>query len=352
MLDGVAVPVIHSDLTAGAADLTTARRLPENAGVAFMGDTKGGAFDVPGELARQWLLLPSNANGRPNADVLRPWANGMDVTRRPSDTWIIDFGWTMTEAEAAYYAAPYAYIAQHVRPVRATNKREAYARTWWRHVEARPGMHRALAELPRFVVTPRVAKHRTFSWLAHPTLPDTRLFALARDDDTFFGILHSQIHEVWSLATASWHGVGNDPTYNATVCFETFPFPPGLTPDCPAVSYAGDQRAQAIAQAAQALVTARDRWLNPAELVLTVPEVVPGFPNRLVPKDDAAAITLRGRTLTALYNQRGKPEGAWLDALHRALDEAVAAAYGWPSNLSDDDILARLLALNHARAGA
>ena len=243
MLDSVAVSAIHADLTAGAANLTTARRLPENAGVAFMGDTKGGAFDVPGDLARQWLQLPSNANGRPNADVLRPWANGMDVTRRPSDTWIIDFGWTMTEAEAAYYAAPYAYIAQHVRPVRATNKREAYARTWWRHVEARPGMHHALAGLPRFVVTPRVAKHRTFSWLAHPTLPDTRLFALARDDDTFFGILHSRIHEVWSLATASWHGVGNDPTYNATVCFETFPFPAELSPASPAISYANDTQA-------------------------------------------------------------------------------------------------------------
>ena len=122
-LDGAAVPAVHADLTAGAADLTTARKLPENAGVAFMGDTKGGAFDVPGDLARRWLLLPSNPNGRPNADVLRPWANGMDVTRRPSDTWIIDFGWTMTEGEAAYYSAPYAHVVLNVQPVRATNNR-------------------------------------------------------------------------------------------------------------------------------------------------------------------------------------------------------------------------------------
>ena len=100
MLNGVVVSAIHADLTAGAANLTTARKLPENAGVAFMGDTKGGAFDVPGELARKWLMMPSNANGRPNADVIRPWANGMDVTRRSSDTWIIDFGWTMPEVEA------------------------------------------------------------------------------------------------------------------------------------------------------------------------------------------------------------------------------------------------------------
>jgi hypothetical protein len=117
-----------------------------------------------------------------------------------------------------------------------------------------------------------------------------------------------------------------------------------------AASYAADPRAQAIAQAAQALVTVRDRWLNPSELVERVPEAVAGFPDRLVPKDATAAAALRGRTLTALYNQRGTPAGAWLDALHRALDEAVAAAYGWPANLSDDDVLARLLALNHARA--
>ncbi len=78
-------------------------------------------------------------------------------------------------------------------------------------------------------------------------------------------------------------------------------------------------------------------------MVVSTPEVVRGFPDRLLPKDAAAAATLRGRTLTALYNQRSKPEGAWLDALHRALDEAIAAAYGWPATISDDDVLMRLL---------
>ena len=82
-----------------------------------MGDTKGGAFDVPGDLAREWLQLPLNPNGRPNSDVLLPWMNGMDLTRRPSGRWIIDFGWEMTEQEAALYEAPYTYILEHVRPV-------------------------------------------------------------------------------------------------------------------------------------------------------------------------------------------------------------------------------------------
>lgn len=349
MLDGVAVPAIHADLTAGATNLTTARRLPENAGVAFMGDTKGGAFDVPGDLARTWLTMPSNANGRPNADVLRPWANGMDVTRRPSDTWIIDFGWAMMEADAAYYAAPYAHVAQHVR-AQAKDKRAAYTRSWWRHTRPRPEMRAALAGLSRFIVTPTVAKHRLFAWITSSTLPDHQLIAIARDDDVTFGILHSRFHELWALRLGT--ALEDRPRYTPSTTFETFPFPPGLTPAFPAASYADDPRAQAIAQATQALVAARDRWLNPPELVTHTPEVVPGFPERLVPRDAPAAATLRSRTLTALYNQRGTPEGAWLDALHKTLDEAVAVAYGWSANLPDDEVLARLLALNHDRVGA
>ncbi|MDT7953315.1 MAG: hypothetical protein RQ966_17565 [Acetobacteraceae bacterium] len=341
--------MIHADLTAGATNLTTARRLKENAGVAFMGDTKGGAFDIPGKLARTCLKLPTNANGRPNADVLRPWANGMDVTRRPSDTWIIDFGWTISEAEAAYFAAPYAHIAEHVQ-AQATEKRAAYTRTWWRHTRPRPEMNQLLSRLQRFIVTPTVAKHRLFSWLTTPTLPDHQLIAVARDDDTTFGILHSRFHELWALRLGT--ALEDRPRYTPSTTFETFPFPDGLTPDRPIATHVDGARTPAIAHAAQALVAARDRWLNPAELVQRIPEVVSGFPNRIVPKDEAAAAILRSRPLTTLYNTRGKPEGAWLDALHRALDAAVAAAYGWPDDIADDEVLARLLALNHAREPA
>ena len=88
------------------------------------------------------------------------------------------------------------------------------------------------------------------------------------------------------------------------------------------------------------------------ELVVHVPEVVAGFPDRVIPKDDTAAAMLKKRTLTALYNTRGTPEGAWLDNLHRDLDAAVAAAYGWPADISEDDALSRLLALNLSRPAA
>ncbi|MFL5255689.1 MAG: hypothetical protein ACJ8AI_22890 [Rhodopila sp.] len=108
------------------------------------------------------------------------------------------------------------------------------------------------------------------------------------------------------------------PRYTPSTTFETFPFPAGLTPNIPAAEHAAHPRAERIAAAARALVEAHDRWLNPPELVDRVPEVVPGFPDRLVPKNAAAAAILKKRTLTALYNTRGTPEGTWLDALHRA----------------------------------
>jgi hypothetical protein len=199
-----------------------------------------------------------------------------------------------------------------------------------------------------------VAKHRVFVWCDATVLPDSRVYAIARDDDTTFGILHSCFHEAWALRLGSRHGdgdLGGRPTYNNLTCFETFPFPDGLTPNHPASTYAADPHAIAIAEAARALVAARDRWLNPPEWVERVPEIVPGLPDRIVPKDAKSAALLKKRTLTALYNTRGTPEGAWLDALHAALDAAVARAYGWPEDIATEDALARLLALNQARAG-
>ena len=348
-LDGQPVPAIFADLSAGAVDLTTAKRLTENRGICFQGPVKVGPFDVPGDVARKWLAEPTNANGRPNADVVRPWVNGMDLTRRPSDTWIVDFG-PRSVSGAAFYSAPFAHVTAHVKPLRDQNRDRQRRERWWQLGRSGADLRTAAAGIARVIVTPRVAKHRIFVWCPSTVLPDSRVYAFTRDDDTTFGILHSRIHEAWSLAHASRHGIGNDPTYNSVTCFETFPFPEGLTPNRPASAYAGDPRAERIAAAARALVDARDRWLNPPELVDVVPEVVPGLPDRLVPKNEKAAAILKKRTLTALYNTCGTPEGAWLDNLHRDLDAAVAAAYGWPEEIAEDDPLARLLALNLIRA--
>ena len=342
-LDGVTVDDIHADLTAKRGgtgiDLTRAVPLPQNIKIAYMGDTKSGSFDISGETARQWLAMPSNPNKLTNADVLKPWVNGMDLTRRPAGKWIIDFGWKMTEAEAALYEAPFKHVSEYVRPMRLRNRRESYRDNWWRHVEPRPGMWQALNGLHRFIVTPCVSKHRLFVWLEAGICPDHALIVFARDDDVTFGILHSRFHRAWSLRLGT--SLEDRPRYTPTTSFETFPFPKGLTPDMPTTEYDNDM-SSAIADAAKGLDELRNHWLNPPELVEWVSEPVSGYPKRPVAINEYAEKKLKDRTLTKLYNEYPQ----WLSDAHKAIDDAVARAYGWDVDISDGDALAELLQLN------
>jgi len=200
--------------------------------------------------------------------------------------------------------------------------------------------------LSRYILTVRHAKHRIFVWADPQTVPDDALVAIALDDDVSFGVLHSRFHEAWSLRLGT--SLEDRPRYTQTTTFETFAFPNGLSPDIPAENYAGDPRAVRIATAAKALDERRRAWLNPPDLVVNEPEVVPGYPDRVLPKDEKAANILKGRTLTKLYNERP----TWLANLHDELDRAVAAAYGWPEDIDVDHALAELLKLNLSRAAA
>jgi hypothetical protein len=321
-LDGEAVEEINANLTSGD-DLTTALPIDENAGISFQGPVKVGHFELDAETARKMLEAPENPNGLKNAEVVVPWIIAKDLTGRPKGMYIVDFQ-DRSEATAALFEMPFEYVKHHVYPDRQNNKRARRREHWWQHGERNLGMRKALAKLTRYIATPRVSSHRFFTFVPVKTLADSRVVVIAREDDYFLGTLESGIHHAWSMATSSWHGVGNDPTYNIETCFDTFPFPwpPGTEP-----SEDEDPRVKAIADAARELVQQRDAWLNPPE----------------ASKDD-----LKKRTLTKLYNERP----AWLENAHRALDEAVFAAYGWPSNLTTQQILANLLALNHQRAAA
>lgn len=357
-VEGAPAAAINADLTSAAVDLTKAARLKENAGVAFQGVKFGGPFEVSDTEADYLLSRPHNPNGRSNRDVLRPWFTGLDIIRRPVPKWVIDFSSIESEEGAALFELPYerakaAWAEENAR--RASKKppqpplREGEAHVpWWAHQRPRPELRDAIRYLGRYIATNEVAKYRVFVFRVTAIIPVGSVYVIARDDDTTFGILHSRFHELWSLRMGTWLGVGNDPRYTPSTTFETFPFPEGLTPNIPAADYADDPRAQAIAAAAADLNAKREAWLNPPDLVRIEPEVVPGYPDRILPKDEAAAKELKKRTLTNLYNQRP----AWLDMAHRRLDEAVAAAYGWPTDLPDDDILARLFALNQERAAA
>jgi type II restriction/modification system DNA methylase subunit YeeA len=227
LLDGQPVALIHADLTAGEGiNLTQAKPLAENAKTAFQGITKGGAFDIPGETARQWLRLP-NPNGRPNALVVRPWRNGMDVTQRPADKWIVDFA-DHSEGEASLFEAPFAHVLTHVKPERDSNAERNTREKYWLFKRSAADMKKAIGSLSREIATPEVAKHRVFIWLAPGVVPDKNLIAIARDDDVTFGILHSRFHELWSLRLGT--SLEDRPRYTSSSTFETFPFPAGLTP--------------------------------------------------------------------------------------------------------------------------
>ncbi len=345
-LDGRTTPAINADLTSATADLTDATRIKENADRSFIGTQKNGPFDISGDQARLWLKAPQNPNGRPNSDVIRPWTNGSGLTRRSEDRWIIDFGTNRSEPDAAMFELPFGHVILHVQPTRLALRRDWHRTKWWLHGDPRPALRREIAPLERFVATPLVSKHRVFVWLPRCQIPENTVVAIARDDDTAFGVLHSRFHELWSLRMGT--SLEDRPRYTPSTTFETFPFPEGLTPNIPAADYAEDPRAIDIAEAARDLNAKREAWLNPADLVRTEPEVVPGYPDRILPVSDEAAKVLKTRTLTNLYNQR--PE--WLDIAHRRLDAAVAAAYGWPTDLTDDQVLEHLFALNQERAAA
>lgn len=347
VLNGIEVAAINADLTSATSDLTRAHRLAQNRGVAFIGRQKDGPVDIKGDLARDFLVSPINPNGRPNSDVVHPWVNASAIVRNNPDKWIIDFK-EMTQSAAALYHAPFEYLKLYLKPIRDSNRDRQRRELWWRPGRSGEDLRIALAQVHRYVITPRVSKHRIFVWMHSSVVPDSATAAIARDDYTSLGILHSRFHESWSLRLCTWLGVGNDPRYTPTTTFETFPFPEGLTPNIPAADYAGDPRAQAIAKAAKRLDELRNAWLNPPDLIRIEPEVVPGYPDRILPKDTKAAAELKKRTLTNLYNARPQ----WLQDAHRDLDAAVAAAYGWPADISEDDALAKLLELNLARAGA
>ncbi len=252
----------------------------------------------------------------------------------------------MEEGDAMLYEAPFAHVLANVKPVRVTNNRKSRAEKWWRHGEARPAMRKALSGLGRYIATSEKSKHRFFVWLDERIAPDNRLVVIARNDEVTFGILSSRIHVCWALAVGST--LEDRPAYATTTCFDTFPFPEHLTPsDSAEWGNAIPLCAQAIATAAKKLNQLRENWLNPPEWTERFPEIVPGYPDRIVAKPGHEA-DLKKRTLTNLYNARP----AWLDNAHKALDAAVAQAYGWTDyapEMADEEILRRLLALNLMR---
>ena len=205
--------------------------------------------------------------------------------------------------------APFEYVSKHVRPQRESGR--TTREEWWLHERPREKMRRALEGMTRYLVTTRHVKHVFFAWVEAGVLPDSALIVFAREDDYFFGVLHSRAHELWARRQGGQlREAESGFRYTPETCFRTFPFPEPT-----------DEERSNIEMAAKRLDQLRRNRLEPEEVSET---------------------ELKERTLTNLYNARP----TWLADAHDVLDRAVFTAYGWPPDLSDEDILKNLLALN------
>lgn len=354
LLDGTQVVAINSNLSATRADITSANPLSANSGICYMGPSAKAPFDISGDIALPMVVEP-NAHPVANSTVLRRVQSAVDLVQIDRRVWTIDFGYLPKET-AEQFAAPFKYVEEIVRPKRETNKRQTNT-AWWQYERPRGEMREALTGVRRFACTPGVAKHRIFVWRSHESLCNQGTLVFARDDDYFFGVLHSRFHEVWARAQGTQLRERESGfRYTPTTCFETFPFPEPT-----------DEQKIDISTAAKELNELRENWLNPPEWtktrVLEFPGATDGPWSRFVvdpearglgtacypviePRDSDCAKKLAKRTLTNLYNERP----AWLANAHAKLDNAVAHAYRFPVDLTDEQILERLLALNLERS--
>jgi type II restriction/modification system DNA methylase subunit YeeA len=214
---------------------------------------------------------------------------------------------------------PFDHVERYVKPVREKVKRESRRKRWWIFGETMPAMRKALAPLDRFIATPQTSKHRVFVWLNPSVLIDGGVYAIARDDDYTFGVLHSKLHEVWSLALGT--SLEDRPRYTPSTCFETFAFP------CPTDA----QRADI------------EKWAKYLDTVRV----------QLLKADSTRTLTKLYNDLTELRETRDTKSPVYpLLLAHEKLDAAVAAAYGWQWPMTNDEVLAALLALNLERAPA
>jgi hypothetical protein len=317
--------VIHSDLTIGV-DVTSANSLRANDGLSCPGvKLHGLGFVVT---RRQAEALGLGRNVGLDAHI-REYRNGRDLTSRPRDVMVIDlFGRELPDI-IQQFPAVYQHVAATVKPERDHNNRAYRREMWWLFGENNPHMRRALAGLRRYVVTVVVAKHRVFQFLDATILPDDTLLTVGHDDGLVLGILSSRIHVIWALAQGG--RLEDRPRYSKSRCFDPFPFP--------ATDDLQQQRIRAIAEdldAHRKAVLSQHGHLTLTGLYNVLERLRAGTPPAdLIPAerrtfDDGLVLILR--------------------ELHDRLDTAVAAAYGWPADLPEPEILARLVALNKERA--
>lgn len=322
--------VIFPNLQTGV-NVAAAVPLRANSGLATRGVMLfGQGFAVTPEKAKQLGLGRIAGIGK----HIRRYQKGRELQGRPKALYVLDMLGLTPEKIASQYPEAYAHLIEHVKSERESNNRKSRREKWWLFGEALAPFRPALKTVSHYIATVETSKHRIFSRLDSEILPDNKLVVFAVEDFAALAIVSSVTHIKWSLAAGGWLGEGNDPVYVKSKCFDPFPFP-----DC-----TPEQTALLRRLGEQLDVHRKARQAEHPKLTLT----------------NMYNVLERYRGIEAARSGEvleGKDKQIWqagqigtLKAIHDEIDAAVAAAYGWPANLSDEDILKNLLALNRERA--
>jgi len=315
---------INSDLSVGA-DLTASSTLLANCGLSWNGMMLA---------ARGFLLSEQEAahigslDSGSSSHVIKPFINGSDLVRTPRKRFVVDFFGRDADESRKCAPAAYSHLLATVKPERAKARDAAFRKRWWLFGRSRPALRQAVADLHRYIGTTETAKHRLFQFISTEVVPDHMVIAIASEDAAHLAILSSSIHCRWALAAGGWLGMGNDPRYSKSRCFDPFPFPQ-LT----------DALRESLRAAGEELDATRKRVLEAhPDLTLT------GLYNVLE--------KIKAGTELSAKDEDVKERGLVLilKELHETIDRLTAEAYGWPSDLAEEEILARLVALNAERA--
>ena len=314
---------INSDLSVGA-DLTSTKPLSASEGIACNGVMLAGKGFVLSKSEAEHLVLRDGMEAR---KVIRSYVNGGELVRNRAGRFVIDFFGLSEEQARAAYPATFQHTLQNVKPERDKSRDEAFKEKWWLFGRTRPQIREVISNIRRYIGTTETAKHRVFQFLDAGVLPDHMIIAIGSDEPFHLGVLSSRWHVVWAINSGGWLGYGNDPRYSKSRCFDPFPFP---DPDEPT-------RAE-IAALAEEIDAHRKRAQAEDGITLTQMYNVLEKLRADVALDDTDREIHDKALVTVLKH------------LHDQLDAAVARAYGWAADLSEQEVLARLVALNRERA--
>ena len=335
---------LFSDLSIGA-DVAGAATLKANSGISQRGFEPGGTgFVLSVNDPEQFRLIEKNKE----TSVLRYYVNGKDVIQTPRNVYLIDFFGLDENDVRLDYPDLYQWILNRVKPEREQNRDPKLRKNWWLHRRSRSDLRQMTKNLERFIVTTRVAKHRVFTTINTSTAADYNLACIALDNSDLLGVLDSRVHNAWSLKAGGT--LEDRPTYNNTLCFETFPFPSLSEAQASHIDTLGEQ------------INIHRKNQQAEHLNLTITSMY-NVLDKLRAGED---LTDKERVI----HQQGLV--SVLRELHDDLDRAVFEAYGW-SDLADklvgrpgattplpdksadqaeaeEELLMRLVALNKQRA--